>query len=105
LLCDDDRTYPLPWPSDWRVCIVTPPMRLSTHDARRCLPAQYPPDDAIFNLRKASVLTYALLKADPLAFQAALEDRIHQPYRSGLLPDYEPLHQRLVPDFALGVVI
>jgi homoserine kinase len=105
VLCDDYRFYPLDWPNDWRIAIVTPQSRLSTKEARECLPDKLPMADAIFNLRKASMLTYALLKHDEDAFRQSLDDRLHQPYRSRLIPDFERLHQLLVPDFAFGVVI
>lgn len=109
LLCDmveaEVQAYPLPWPEDWKVVVVVPEYRLLTEKARSVLPQQFPLGDAIFNLRKASLMTYALLRHDEQAFAASLSDRLHQPYRSGLIPEFEPLQDCALQAGAFGCVI
>jgi homoserine kinase len=110
LLCDElpdgtVRTYPLPWPEDWRVVIAVPDYRLLTEKARAVLPKSFSMAEALHNLRKASTLTYALLKADPQAFAESLSDRLHQPFRGPLIPEFEPLREQALKAGAFGAVI
>lgn len=101
----DERPYPLPWPLAWRVLTVSPHYEVLTEEARRILPASVPMADAIFNLRKASALTYALLQADPEAFRASLQDRLHQPYRRRLIAEFDAIERLVMADGALGMII
>jgi homoserine kinase len=104
-LCDDLRAYRLPWPADWAMLVIIPPYKVSTEAARKVLPASVPLSDAVTNLRKASLLTYALMNADAEAFQHSLLDTLHQPARSGLIPDWAALSQMAQDTGALGFVI
>ena len=101
----DERPYRLPWPLEWRVLTVSPDYEVLTEEARRILPASVPMADGIFNLRKASVLTYALLQEDPDAFRASLQDRLHQPYRRQLIAEYDAIERLVMVDGALGMII
>jgi len=101
----DTQAYRLPWPIEWRIMTLSPDYPVSTEEARRILPKDYTLADAIYNLRKASVLTYALLQGDPEALRQSLHDRLHQPYRCHLIAEYE-LIERLVMDAgAYGMII
>ncbi|WP_373533361.1 homoserine kinase [Vampirovibrio sp.] len=101
----DDRPYPLPWPDEWRVMTVSPDYPVMTEAARRILPASVSMEDSIFNLRKASTLTYALLREDPDALRASLHDRLHQPYRRKLIAEYEAIERLVMDDGAFGMII
>jgi homoserine kinase len=101
----DTRPYALPWPIEWRVITLSPAYPIRTDEARRMLPAQFNLADAIFNLRKASVLTYALLQADPDALRHSLQDRLHQPYRRHLIAEYEPIEKQVMDAGAYGMII
>lgn len=101
----DERPYRLPWPMEWRVLTVSPDYEVLTEEARRILPTSVAMADGIFNLRKASVLTYALLREDPDAFRASLHDRLHQPYRRRLIAEYEAIERLVMDDGALGMII
>ena len=50
------------------------------------LPLQVPLQDAVFNASRAALLVDALRGADFDAFRLAMTDRLHQPYRLGLIP-------------------
>lgn len=95
----------LDWPRHWKIAVVVPPYRLETERARAVLPAAVPRADAIFNLRKSALLTYALLKEDAEAMAAALDDKLHQPYRAELIPDFQPIAAIAASHQALGTVI
>jgi len=101
----DSQAYKLPWPDHWRVLTISPSYLVSTKEARTILPAQVSMADSIFNIRKASLLTYALLQADEKALQKALDDRLHQPYRSQLIPEYKALKTSVLEAGAYGFII
>jgi homoserine kinase len=101
----DTQPYALPWPIEWRVMTLSPSYPLLTEVARRVLPREVPMSDAIFNLRKASVLTYALLRDDPDALRESLHDRLHQPYRRQMIKEYELIEKTAMEDGAFGVII
>lgn len=105
LLCDDTDAYRLPWPEDWHVLIVVPEKPLPTKEARAVMPSAYPLDDAVYSLRKASLLTYSLLQADEQAFTRCLEDKLHQPYRGPLIPEFMPVKTAAQEAGAFGTVI
>jgi len=68
------------------VAIVVPDFVLPTSKARSVLPDCYSKQDAIFNVQRAALLVAALTTGTTAAFPTALEDKMHQPYRSELVP-------------------
>jgi len=68
------------------VAVVTPNFVLPTKTARAALPDCYPRADAIFNLQRVALLVAALATGSVADFAASLDDRLHQPYRAGLVP-------------------
>jgi len=70
----------------YAVAIVVPDFVLPTVEARRVLPASYSKEDTIFNVQRSALLISALATGTTSAFPAALEDRMHQPYRAKLVP-------------------
>lgn len=73
------------------VAVVTPDFVLPTSEARRVLPASYSREDTIFNVQRSALLIAALTRGVTDAFPAALEDRLHQPYRYALVPGLEEI--------------
>lgn len=71
-----------------RFVALIPDFPLSTHAARAVLPASVPYADAVFNTSHAAVLPRAMALGDEALLAAALQDRLHQPYRRGLIPEY-----------------
>jgi len=80
-------------PADWRAIVVLPAEPLATSRARAVLPESYSRADAVVNIQAASLLglAFALGRGDLL--RAAMNDRIHQPYRAAICP----LLGRLLP--------
>jgi homoserine kinase len=101
----DTAPYQLPWPTEWRVLVLSPNYPVLTEEARRILPKAIAHADAVYNLRKASLLTYALLREDPDAFRASLHDRLHQPYRRQLIREYDVIERLVMEAGAFGMVI
>lgn len=78
----------------WRFVAVVPEIELATADARRVLPERVPFVDAVANLTSLGLLIAGL--ADHRVFVPwAMDDRLHQPYRSSLLAVAEPLLEAL----------
>ncbi len=77
------RSHPVP-----PVCcvIAIPAVNLPTHVARQALPRRVPREDAIFNLSRTPLVVEALLTGDLALLGRAVQDRLHQPYRFGLIP-------------------
>lgn len=65
----------------WPLLVAIPDEALSTDEARRVLPVQYSRADAVVNVQNAMLLLAAFTQGRPDLLSAALEDRIHQPYR------------------------
>lgn len=76
-----------------RFFALVPPFHLSTQTARAVLPQRVPFADAVFNVSHAALLLRALETADIDMIALALDDRLHQPYRKGLIEGYEVAEQ------------
>ncbi|MDK2784380.1 MAG: homoserine kinase [Bacillota bacterium] len=92
-------------PESLKLVIAVPELRLSTHDARRVLPEMLPRRDAVFNLSRTALLTASLLTNDLSVLPLALEDRLHQPYRSTLIPGMDAVFAAAHQAGALGVAL
>jgi homoserine kinase len=70
----------------WPLLLAIPDQALSTEKARRVLPEQYSRADAVANIQNSLFLLAAFTKGRHDLLCAALEDRIHQPYRAPFCP-------------------
>jgi|YNPMSStandDraft_1061717.scaffolds.fasta_scaffold11220_3 homoserine kinase len=91
------RAVRLELPARFGVAVVVPDFSLPTEQARRALPDCYSRTDAVFNVQRAALLVAALAKGSTSAFPTALEDRLHQPYRTGLVPGLEEILKLRAP--------
>ena len=76
----------IPPKGKWPLLLAVPEESLSTKEARLVLPAQYSRADAVINVQNSMLLLAAFTQGRPDLLSAALEDRIHQPYRAALCP-------------------
>ncbi|MCP3028059.1 homoserine kinase [Halobacillus sp. A5] len=82
---------------------VIPDYHVETEEARSILPAQLPYKDAVHASGMANVLVAALAEKDwPLVGRMMKEDKWHQPYRSGLIPDFPHVSKILEDNGSLG---
>lgn len=72
-----------------KLVAVVPEMRLATTKARAAIPAQVPHKDAVFNASRTALLVGAFMSGEYTYLPAALEDKLHQPYRASLIPGIE----------------
>jgi homoserine kinase len=70
---------------------LIPDFRLSTKKAREVLPKNIPRSSAVFNVAAVSMLITAISSGDFEILRTALGDRLHQPYRSGLIPGFDEI--------------
>lgn len=68
-----------------RFVLFIPPFELKTEKARSVLPPQYSRGDAVYNLSRAALMAASLFSGRVENLRAAVQDRIHQPYRAGLI--------------------
>ena len=95
----------IPWHSSIVPVVAIPDFELSTAEARKVLPADYSRADAIFNAAHLGLLVRALETGNENWLRAALQDKIHQPYRQSLIQGYEAVQQAAMNAGACGMVI
>lgn len=78
-------------PTTYRVAAVVPDFVLSTRMARAVLPESYTRRDAVFNIQHSALLIAALCTGNTESFSAALQDKLHQPYRATLIPGFSDM--------------
>jgi homoserine kinase len=91
------RAVRVEMPANYAVAVVVPDFMLPTSEARHVLPASYSKADAVFNVQRSAILMAALATGTTSAFPVALEDRMHQPYRSKLVPGLNEMLQLRAP--------
>ncbi len=85
------RYASLPVPKSLKCAVFTPPFPLSTKKARAVMPKTVPHKDAVFNLSRAALLSAAFAVGDLSLLPVATQDRIHQPFRRPLIPEYDDI--------------
>jgi homoserine kinase len=78
-------------PDSFRIGVVMPNFQLPTSKMRAVLPDRYSSADAVFNLQRTALLVAAFATGDASVFPTALEDRLHQPYRAGVVPGLDEI--------------
>lgn len=71
--------------NDIEPTVIVPTVRLSTHKARGVLPLAVPHANAAFNAGRAALLVHAL-GSNPDLLLEATQDKLHQEYRSPVMP-------------------
>jgi homoserine kinase len=92
-------------PAGLAVAAVVPGYTLATSLARSILPKQVPLADAVFNLGRVALLISALREGNWQQLQAAVQDRLHQPYRSRLVPGLEDMFRAALQAGAFGAFL
>ncbi|MBV9265747.1 MAG: homoserine kinase, partial [Acidobacteriaceae bacterium] len=78
-------------PANYGVAAIVPDFVLSTTKARSVLPQTYSRRDAVFNIQHSALLIAALCTGSTESFSAALQDRMHQPFRAPLIPGFQEM--------------
>ncbi len=95
----------IPWHPNIVPVVAIPNFELSTKQARGVLPKDYSRADAIFNIAHLGLLLRGLETGRAEWLRAALQDKIHQPYRKTLIPGYDAVQTAALEAGAYGMVI
>ena len=74
-----------------RFVAVAPPYEVRTADARRVLPEEVSRETAVWQMGRCVATVRALELGDADLLARACHDRLHEPYRARLIPDYDSL--------------
>lgn len=85
--------------------LLIPDFELSTELARSVLPEAVSRQDAIFNISRSALLIKALERGDRQLMRIALEDKLHQPYRTKLIQGFETAEAAAKKLEAMGICI
>lgn len=88
-----------------KAVVVIPEVYISTYEARRALPKQLPHKEAVFNVQRSALLSYAFLSGEFGILREVMQDKLHQPYRKKLIPGYDAFEKAGYENGALGVGI
>ena len=88
---DDTTSIRMEIAPNLRFVAVAPPYEVRTADARRVLPTEVPTSTAVWQMGRCVAVVRALETGDAALLGKASHDRLHEPYRAKLIPDYEPL--------------
>ena len=86
------------------IAIVPRDVTVETHAARAALPETIPHSDAAFTVARAALLGAAVASGSAELFAAAVDDRLHEPYRAQHAPALAAVRER-PPDGALGATL
>ena len=88
-----------------RFAVMIPPFELKTEKARAALPKEYSREDAVYNLSRSGLMTASLFSGELHNLRVAVQDRIHQPYRSGLIENYDNVFRMSYELGSLGTYV
>ncbi len=91
------------FPENLKFVAIIPELELSTEEARRVLPQQISLKDAVFNIQRVALFLSSLEKGNYELLKIAMEDRLHQPYRKKLIPNFDKVIENAYKAGALGV--
>ena len=91
--------------SDLRVVVAIPEFSLSTKAARSVLPKTVGFADAIHNVSRSSMLVAAIATGKLEMLSLAMADRLHQPYRTSLVPGFDDVAESAMRAGALSVAL
>lgn len=93
------------WHPDVQAVVAIPTIRLSTSEARRAMPRSIPISDAVMNLGALTLLLQGLRSGNGDLIADGMHDRIHEPYRWGLIQGGREVREAALGAGAWGCVI
>lgn len=95
----------IPWHPAIVPVVVVPDFELSTVAARQVMPQQYRREEVVYTAGHVGLLIRALATGNGDWLRVAMGDRIHVPYRQGLIPGYGEVVTAAQAAGAYGVTI
>ncbi len=87
------------------VVLAIPDFTLSTKKARNVLPKTVDFADAIYNISRSSLLVASIATGKLDMLSVAMNDKIHQPYRSSLIPGFDDVVEAATSAGALSIAL
>ncbi|MEJ5229597.1 MAG: homoserine kinase [Pseudothermotoga sp.] len=87
------------------VVLAIPNFEVKTSEARKILPKEVPFEDVKANLRSIAFLITSFYTKKYDLLEIGMQDRLHQPYRSQLIPGFYQVMQAAKEAGALGVAL
>ena len=79
-------TRKIQWPEEWKITMCHPDFELPTSISRSVLPETVSLKDAVYNARRTAMMIDAIINKDEELFKLSMQDKLHQPYRTKLVP-------------------
>lgn len=92
-------------PAQWRAVVIFPRDPVRTEESRKVLPSHYSRADVVENLQHCSLLVAAFAAGNDAWLQAAMSDRMHQPYRRSICNLLEEVEKLAALPGVLGVAL
>ncbi len=87
------------------VVLAIPEFTLSTQKARSVLPKTIDFADAIYNISRSSLLVASIATGKLEMLPVAMKDKLHQPYRSTLIPGFDDVVEAATSAGALSIAL
>jgi homoserine kinase len=95
----------MPVGENLRFVCMAPPYVVKTEQARRLLPLEITRADAVWQMGRCVAMADALERGDAELISHACHDKLHEPHRMRLIPDYDQLRTRSLAAGACAFVI
>jgi homoserine kinase len=96
------RCVRVPLRRDLRFVTLVPPFEVSTPAARTLVPLTFSKADTVHSLNRSALVAAAFASGDYAALRGCFDDRVHQPWRSVLIPQLDSVIQAGVKAGAVG---
>lgn len=95
---DNVLTLNIPVKHEYRFVTLIPPFTLSTEQSRKVLPQTLDRKDAVTNVSHLALVVASLINGYDEGLKLGFKDRLHQPYRGGLIRGYDQIMKLLDND-------
>ena len=95
----------MPVGENLRFVAMAPPYEVHTDEARRALPSEVPLQTAVWQMGRCVAVADALERGDATLLAKACHDKLHEPHRRLLIPDYDLLSTTALQAGACAFVI
>lgn len=76
----------LPFPAELKAVVFTPDFPMDTVRGRSLMPGKYSAEDAVYNSSRVALFLAAISQGRYDLLRVAMQDRMHQPYRTRIFP-------------------
>lgn len=95
----------MPVGDNLRFVTMAPPYEVLTEEARKALPSSVPLQTAVWQMGRCVAMSDALMRGDAQLIGHTCHDKLHEPSRMLLIPDYDLLRARSMQAGACAFVI